>query len=47
MSFDRRYVYTVEGNVGDCMSVERRDYFVNGVLASDIDGIGVLSGQLF
>lgn len=40
VSSDKRYVWTSEGNVGDCVSFMRRDLFVNGVLNPDINGLG-------
>jgi hypothetical protein len=35
-----RYIYTSEGNVGDCVHYMIRDLFVDGVLNPEIDGIG-------
>jgi hypothetical protein len=46
VSTDSRYLWTVEGNVNSgpntpsCVMYGHRDYFVNGVLNPDIDGIG-------
>ena len=47
VSSDARYIWTVEGNVDDCVHFGYRDFFVNGVLNPDLDGIGnssVLAG---
>lgn len=45
VSADKRFIYTSEGNVTfnggkDCVSYMRRPLYTNGVLDSDIDGIG-------
>jgi hypothetical protein len=43
VSFDGRWVYTSEGNVGDCVAFMRRPLFPNGTSAAihpDIDGLG-------
>ena len=40
VSDDYKWVWTAEGNVGDCVAWKRRPYFTNGVLNPDIDGVG-------
>jgi hypothetical protein len=40
ISSDYRWLWTSEGNVGNCVQFMRRDLFVNGVLNPDINGIG-------
>jgi hypothetical protein len=40
VSADYKWIWTVEGNIGDCMSAERRPYYTNGVLDSRICGVG-------
>jgi hypothetical protein len=39
-SADYRWIWTVEGNVGDCVVGQRRPFFVDGVLDPKIDGVG-------
>ena len=48
VSSDLRYLYTSEGNVTgddnkDCVQYMRRDLYVDGVLDSQIDGVGDIS----
>lgn len=48
VSSDKRWVYTSEGNVTsstgrDCVWYNRRNLYVNGVLDSEIDGVGSAS----
>jgi hypothetical protein len=40
VSADYKWVWTAEGNVGDCVRWNLRPFFNNGVLHSDIDGVG-------
>ena len=43
VSSDYRYVWTSEGNVGDCVAFKQRDFFVNGKLNPDINGWGSIT----
>jgi hypothetical protein len=43
ISNDYRYIWTSEGNVGDCVRFMRRDLLVDGALNPEIDGIGNLT----
>jgi hypothetical protein len=47
VSFDRRHIWIVEGNLGDCVSFRRRAYWQNGKLDSDIFGIGKIKPDFF
>ncbi|HXI56223.1 MAG TPA: hypothetical protein VNO55_09195 [Polyangia bacterium] len=40
VSDDKRWLFTVEGNVDDCVMYQRRPYMVNGQLADNIDAFG-------
>jgi hypothetical protein len=40
VSNDFRYIWTSEGNLGDCAGSQRRDFYVDGVLDSKINGFG-------
>jgi hypothetical protein len=40
---DYRYIWTSDGNVGDCAQWTQRDFYVNGVLDSKINGFGNVS----
>ncbi len=48
VAWDSKYIWTVEGNVSDCVNMRRRDYFADGAtLNQDIDGIGKLHPDWF
>jgi len=46
VSADARYIWTVEGNINTgantphCVHLGFRDFYVNGVLNPDLDGVG-------
>jgi hypothetical protein len=40
ISDDYRYIWTSEGNFDDCVRFNRRDFFVDGQLNPDINGVG-------
>jgi hypothetical protein len=40
ISDDYRYIWTSEGNFDDCVRFNRRDFFVDGHLNPDINGVG-------
>jgi hypothetical protein len=42
ISDDYRYIWTSEGNFDDCVRFNRRDFFVDGQLNPDINGVGNL-----
>ena len=45
---DNKHIWTVEGNVGDKVIMQRRDYFADGKnLSTKIDGIGQLNAGWF
>jgi hypothetical protein len=40
ISDDYRYIWTSEGNYGDCVAFVRRDFFIDGQLNPIINGVG-------
>jgi hypothetical protein len=40
ISDDHRFIWTSEGNVSDCATFKRRDFFTDGQLNPQINGAG-------
>jgi hypothetical protein len=47
VTFDKQFVWIAEGNHHDELSLRRLNYFYEGKLNPDIDGIGRLDSGLF
>jgi hypothetical protein len=47
VSQDNNYLWTVEGNCGDCVKLQRKNYFKDGSINENIDGIGKIDAGLF
>ncbi|MBM4430676.1 MAG: hypothetical protein FJ026_10075 [Chloroflexi bacterium] len=48
VNHDRKFIWTVQGNVGDCVWYGTEDYFPDGTTCNaDIDGVGKIDAGLF
>ena len=47
VTYDRQYLWTIDGSADDKIQICRRDYFPSGKLDAKIDGIGKVDSGLF